>query len=253
MKFSAAFVLLGALLGCSTANAGPQGRIVGGEDAILGQLPYQAALSIGGSYNCGAVIIAERYALTALTCVCSAGKDTPWAPQLFMVSAGTVDLYNGGQRIRVEKITVNPNYKELTTGIALLRLAEPLVFNSDVAALPLATQNPPLGVYVDISGWGRTKETETNMYRTLQVGFAVVESERECRLVDDALVDNDQVLCLGHQRRQGICTGDIGGPAVYDGTLVGLAAQLLGECGGLLPERFISIAAYYEWIQEQME
>lgn len=77
MKFSAAFVLLGALLGCSTANAGPQGRIVGGEDAVLGQLPYQAALSIGGSYNCGAVIIAERYALTALTCVCSAGKDTP--------------------------------------------------------------------------------------------------------------------------------------------------------------------------------
>jgi len=59
------------------ALAQPQGRIAGGEDAVPGQLPYQAALSVGGSYNCGAVIIGKRYALTALTCVCSEGKDTP--------------------------------------------------------------------------------------------------------------------------------------------------------------------------------
>lgn len=76
MKLSAALVILSALVGCSVANGGAQTRIAGGEDAVLGQLPYQAALSVGGSYNCGAVIIAERYALTALTCVCSAGKDT---------------------------------------------------------------------------------------------------------------------------------------------------------------------------------
>ncbi|KAH8397982.1 hypothetical protein KR222_007797, partial [Zaprionus bogoriensis] len=253
MKLSAALVTLCALFGCSVANGGPQARIAGGEDAVLGQLPYQAALSVGGSYNCGAVIIAERYALTALTCVCSAGKDTAWPPQLFMVSAGTVDLYNGGQRIRVEEITLNPNYNELKVGLALLRLTEPLVFNDYVSALPLASQNPPQGAYVDISGWGRTKQSETDMYRTLQVGTAIVEAERECSLVDNVLVSNDQVLCLGHQRRQGICAGDIGGPAVYQGQLVGLGAELLGECGGLLPERFISIAANYEWIQQQLE
>ncbi|XP_017870417.1 PREDICTED: serine protease SP24D [Drosophila arizonae] len=251
MKFSCAFVTL--LLGCSVVSAGPQARVAGGEDAVPGQLPYQAALSIGGSYNCGAAIIAERYALTALTCVCSAGKDTPWPPQLFMVAAGTVDLYNGGQRIRVEEITVNPNYNELKTGIALLRLSEPLVFNEYVAAVPLATENPPVGVYVDISGWGRTKETDTDMYRTLQVGYAITEAERQCRMADDVVESNDQVLCLGHQRRQGACTGDIGGPAVYQDTLVGLAGETLGECGSMLPERFISIAANREWIQEQME
>lgn len=76
MKLSAALVILSALIGCAVGNGGAQTRIAGGEDAVLGQLPYQAALSVGGSYNCGAVIIAERYALTALTCVCSSGKDT---------------------------------------------------------------------------------------------------------------------------------------------------------------------------------
>ncbi|KAL7743410.1 hypothetical protein ACLKA6_008380 [Drosophila palustris] len=253
MKLSGTFVILSALFAGSLANGGAQSRIAGGEDAELGQLPYQAALSIGGSYNCGAVIIAERYALTALTCVCSAGKDTAWPPQLFMVSAGTIDLYNGGQRIRVEEITLNPNYNELTTGIALLRLEKPLVFDKYVSALPLASKNPPLGAYVDISGWGRTKQTETDMHRTLQIGQAIVEAQRECSLVNGAIVDNDQVLCLGHGRREGICTGDIGGPAVYKDTLVGLGGEILGECGGLLPERFISIAANYDWIQKQIQ
>jgi len=65
------------LVAAGVLEAQPQGRIAGGEDAVLGQLPYQAALSIGGSYNCGAVIIGQRYALTALSCVCSDGKDTP--------------------------------------------------------------------------------------------------------------------------------------------------------------------------------
>lgn len=61
----------------ATAWAAPQTRIVGGDDAILGQIPYQAALSIGGLYTCGAVILSERYALTSLQCVCSAGSDRP--------------------------------------------------------------------------------------------------------------------------------------------------------------------------------
>lgn len=57
--------------------AAPQARIVGGDDAVLGQIPYQAALSIAGLPTCGAVILSERYALTSLQCVCSAGSDRP--------------------------------------------------------------------------------------------------------------------------------------------------------------------------------
>lgn len=68
---------IGIVLVAAGCLAQPQGRIAGGEDAVLGQLPYQGALSVGGSNNCGAVVISQRYALTALTCVCSEGKDKP--------------------------------------------------------------------------------------------------------------------------------------------------------------------------------
>uniref|UniRef100_A0A6P4E246 trypsin n=1 Tax=Drosophila rhopaloa TaxID=1041015 RepID=A0A6P4E246_DRORH len=237
------------------AMAQPQGRIAGGEDAVPGQLPYQASLSVGGSYNCGAVIIGQRYALTALTCVCSDGKNTPWPAVLFAVTVGSVDLYSGGKQIRVEEITINPNYNTLKTGIALLRLQEDVPFSETVAAIALSKDTPPLGAQVEVSGWGRTTESEANMHRTLQIGGAEVMAPRECALAktEEVAVENDQVLCLGHGRRQGICSGDIGGPAVYQGQLVGLGAQILGECGGLLPERFVSIAANYEWIQQQLQ
>nr|XP_016924073.1 serine protease SP24D [Drosophila suzukii] len=238
------------------ALAQPQGRIAGGEDAVPGQLPYQAALSVGGSYNCGAVIIGQRYALTALTCVCSEGKDTPWPAVLFAVTVGSVDLYTGGKQIRVEEITINPNYSSLKTGIALLRLQEDIPSGANVAAIPLSQDIPPLGAQVEVSGWGRTTASEVNMHRTLQIGETEVMAPRECALAEKeelAVVENDQVLCLGHGRRQGICSGDIGGPAVYQGHLVGLGAQVLGECGDILPERFVSIATNYDWIQQQLQ
>ncbi|XP_017056164.1 serine protease SP24D [Drosophila ficusphila] len=246
---------LGVLLVAGAVSAQPQGRIAGGEDAVPGQLPYQAALSVGGSYNCGAVIVAERYALTALSCVCSDGKDTPWPAVLFAVTVGSVDLYSGGKQIRVEEITINPNYNTLKTGIALLRLQEAIPFGENVAAIPLSKEVPPLGAQVEVSGWGRTTESEANMHRTLQIGAAEVMAPRECSLAktEEVPVENDQVLCLGHGRREGICSGDIGGPAVFQGQLVGLGGQVLGECGGMLPERFISIAANFDWIQQQLQ
>lgn len=172
------------------------------------------------------------------------------------MTVGSVDLYSGGKQVRVAEIILNPNYITLKSGLALLRLEEDLPFGETVAAIPLARETPPQGANVEISGWGRTTESEVNMHRTLQIGEAEVMAPRECALAkteEEPVPENEQVLCLGHGRRQGICSGDIGGPAVFEGELVGLGAQMLGECGGMLPERFISIPSYYDWIQEQLQ
>uniref|UniRef100_A0A1I8Q5L5 Peptidase S1 domain-containing protein n=1 Tax=Stomoxys calcitrans TaxID=35570 RepID=A0A1I8Q5L5_STOCA len=247
MKAFTALLTLGLI---AFAWAAPQARIVGGDDAVLGQIPYQAALSIGGSYNCGAAILSERYALTALLCVCSAGSDRPWPPQLFTISAGTTDLYTGGSRITVEEITINPNYNDLTTGIALLKLSKPLVFSDYIQAIPLAESNPPIYADVEISGWGRTKEGEENMYRTLQINDASVMDSAQCARTLGRT--NPDVICLEHPRKNGICRGDFGGPAVYEGKLVGIAAAVLEECGSFLPDIFTSVASNHKWIVEQM-
>ncbi|XP_075155535.1 chymotrypsin-2-like [Haematobia irritans] len=248
MKVIAVF---STLLLVSATWAAPQARIVGGDHAVLGQIPYQAALSFGGLYTCGAVILNEWYAVTSLTCVCSSGSDRPWSPQLFSVIAGTTDLYSGGSRITVGKITVNPNYHDLSTGIALLKLSEPLVFSESIQPIPMAESNPPVDADVEISGWGRIKEGDENMHRALQINDATVVNSAECfRTMGRADPD---VICLGHLRKNGICRGDFGGPAVYEGKLVGIAADVVGECGSFLPDVFTSMASNYQWIMQDME
>ncbi|XP_037942542.1 serine protease SP24D-like [Teleopsis dalmanni] len=245
--FLRSFYLLAAILTCS---ASPQGRITGGDDAVLGQVPYQASLTIGGSPNCGAVILSDRYALTLLSCVCSKGSDKPWPPQLFRVTAGSIDLYTGGVSIVVEEITINPNYSELSTGIALLKLTEAFVFSANIQPIPLANDNPIVGEDVEVSGWGRLTETDEYMQRTLQINAATIVNSDECSRVIGK--SDNQVICLGHPRKNGICSGDYGGPAVYQGELIGIAAYIVGECGSYLPDVYASIPFNYEWITEKI-
>ncbi|XP_011177408.1 serine protease SP24D [Zeugodacus cucurbitae] len=251
MKRIVSALLLSILLAASqAAPSQPEARIVGGDDVEPGQLPYQGFLTIGGTATCGVSILSERYALTALTCICSSGSNRPWPPQLFSVTAGTVELYRGGVKIVVEEITLNPNYSSLDTGIALLKLKEPFVFSDKIQPIALSAVEPPLNAEVEISGWGRIKQTEENLYRTLQINEAVVVDTQECATLTDKV--EEQVLCLRSPRKNGICRGDFGGPAVYEGKLVGMSAYVLGDCGSMLPDVFVSIASNYDWIQAQI-
>lgn len=170
---------------------------------------------------------------------------------MFTIAAGTTDLYTGGSRITLEKITVNPNYNDLSTGIALLKLSQPLTLSAYIQPIALSQVNPPADAVVEISGWGRTKETDADMYRTLQINDASVIDSTECSKTLGRL--DDEVICLANARKNGICRGDFGGPAVYAGKLVGIAASVVGECGSMLPDVFTSVASNYDWIMAQME
>lgn len=170
---------------------------------------------------------------------------------MFSIAAGTTDLYTGGVRINLEEIIVNPNYEDLSTGIALLKLSQPLIFNENIKPITLATTIPPANAEVEISGWGRITENATDMHRSLQINEATVIDASQCFKTLGRI--GNEVICLGHPRKNGICRGDFGGPAVYQNQLVGIAASLVGECGSFLPDIFTSIPYNYNWIMEEMK
>ena len=153
--------------------------------------------------------------------------------------------------MRVEEIRVNPDFSEFDTGIAILKLTEPLVFSKNIQAVALTQQTAAVGTVVDISGWGRLTDNSEDMHRTLQVNDATVVETAQCERYLGR--SDSQVICLESARRNGICRGDFGGPAVHNGELVGIAAYLMGECGSLLPDVFVNVAYHYDWIVNQMK
>lgn len=68
------YFILASALAC-VAWANPTGRVVGGNDAVRSQFPYQISLRRDHSHVCGGSIISNRYILTAAHCVVIEGTE----------------------------------------------------------------------------------------------------------------------------------------------------------------------------------
>ncbi|XP_039958533.1 serine protease SP24D-like [Bactrocera neohumeralis] len=235
-----------ALIGSS--NAAPNGRIVGGVDADIGQFPHQVSLQReDGSHTCGASIISENYLLTAAHCVVVGNGIEPYPAKYFQVRVGSIQRTVGGQLLKLKRILVNKAYGNFLNDVALLELEKPLVFTANIQAIELAEEEVPTGEDVIISGWGRLYTNGPIPYRmqwnTLKA-LTVDECEEAIGMGDDSLI------CLAHQANNGACNGDSGGPATYKGKLVGVAGFVVNGCGSTYPDGYAKVAYHREWIRE---
>lgn len=136
--------------------------------------------------------------------------------------------------------------------MALLELEEPLVFTDNIKPIELATEEVPSGADVIISGWGRLYTGGPIPHR-LQWNTLTALSNEECRAVSSTyeFIDNT-IICLAHAQDNGACNGDSGGPATYEGKLVGIAGFVVGGCGSNNPDGYAKVSQHLEWIQENM-
>uniref|UniRef100_A0A034WHW8 Serine protease SP24D n=1 Tax=Bactrocera dorsalis TaxID=27457 RepID=A0A034WHW8_BACDO len=227
----------------------PSSRIVGGQYASDGQFPHQISLYIRGDFTCGGSIISASYVLTAAHCVTSQpGINYP--ASYFTVRAGSSQLYTGGVYVSVAETKVHPQYRSYIYDIALLRLSTKLSFNSRIRAISLATVEPPNNSAITISGFGRVRTSgelpsrlKYNTLRSLTYGNCK-------RFISDV---DPTTLCLSHTIGNGACYGDSGGPAVYNGKLVGVSNYIINGCGSNYPDGYAKIPSFRNWVRQNSD
>uniref|UniRef100_A0A8C0Y6F8 ST14 transmembrane serine protease matriptase a n=2 Tax=Cyprinus carpio TaxID=7962 RepID=A0A8C0Y6F8_CYPCA len=233
-------------------------RIVGGQEADMGEFPWQVSLHIKNkAHVCGASIISDRWLVTAAHCV----QDDP---KIKYGQPGTWEAYLGLHRQKekqqatkrlLKQIIPHKNYNSYTydNDIALMELDSPVTFSATIRpiCLPSATDVFPAGETVTITGWGATREG------------APVLQKANVRIINSTVCDelmNGQITsrmtCAG-VLTGGVdaCQGDSGGPMSYFSNdrmfLAGVVSWGDGCARRNKPGIYTNVPKFRAWIKEK--
>ncbi|XP_011211648.2 chymotrypsin-2 [Bactrocera dorsalis] len=222
-----------------------QGRIVGGDEVALGAIPYQVAIkNTFGEFVCGGSIVAPEWILTAGHCM-------DWPKQYLKIVTGTVEWNKPGGEYTVEDVKVHCLYNKPTyhNDIALVRLSKPIEFDSNTAAVELATSNTLKdGDSVVLSGWGSLKAWGNAVSKLNKVSLKYLDHATCLSSVKNQKFVGDGHICTSTKESKGSCSYDSGGPLV-DANNVQVGVVNGGEpCAIGYPDTFASVAYYHDWI-----
>ncbi|XP_072547053.1 suppressor of tumorigenicity 14 protein homolog [Salminus brasiliensis] len=195
-------------------------RIVGGQNADVGEWPWQVSLHYGtNGHTCGASIISNKWLLSAAHCFASLDpsyRDT----SSWQTYSGMQDQEKDDSNVQmrdVKTIITHQDYNSMTqdNDIALLELKEPLVFSSTIhpICLPASSHVFPPGMPCWVTGWGALREGG-RASRVLQKAEVKIINDTVCDEVTEGQVTS-RMLCSGFLAG-GVdaCQGDSGGPLV---------------------------------------
>ncbi|KAF3839899.1 hypothetical protein F7725_018616 [Dissostichus mawsoni] len=182
-------------------------RIVGGQNAAMGEWPWQVSLHfLTYGHVCGASIISEKWILSAAHCFSTTSPENHVASN-WQTYNGMQDQYKqDGVQIRpVKKIITHPDYNQMTFDfdIALLELSEPLEFTNTIQpiCLPAPSHIFPAGTSCWVTGWGAMREGGSKA-QLLQKASVKIINDTVCNVVTE-----------GHSPPE-CSAGDSGGPLV---------------------------------------
>ncbi|XP_036594149.1 serine protease 27-like [Trichosurus vulpecula] len=250
---------------CGRPSQG-RSRIVSGQDAQLGQWPWQVSLQENGEHICGGSLISPDWVLTAAHCI-----DTSLAPSDYSVLLGSLYSYLGSDDANAQiqgvvQVQRHPNYQnEFGLGdIALVQMDSSVNFNDLMLpiCLPDTADRLVEGTLCWVTGWGQTGENQYLLppftLQELEVPLISTEvcddyyhQESEASASEPIILSD--MICAGFPEGQkDSCLGDSGGPLVcsIDGVWFQAGIVSWGE-GCARPNRpgvYTNVNVYKSWI-----
>ncbi|KAL7305739.1 hypothetical protein TKK_0001990 [Trichogramma kaykai] len=264
MKYKLRLMKLIFLLLCVTFGRAKSAKeyVVNGENAKIGERPFQISLQEGSSHFCGGSIINKNYVLTASHCV-SLLKDD--AVSNIRIVAGTILHKKPGSVHKIEKIIMHEGYNpsdSYRNDIALIKVVEPFKFSVETRPVPLPKQHESTrpGSRATLSGWGYL-HLNGGIPDILQKVNIVVADQNKCREAIDSAergftIYPTNICAFNPRRRQGQCSGDSGGPLTVDGKLVGVVSWSYkdSDCASTIyPGVYTRVAEYVDWINKNTQ
>lgn len=221
---------------CGLAHAGPVdlGRIVNGTDARIEDYPFIISLRGGsGGHSCGGSILNSLWILTAAHCV---DYTTPLS-QTIQVGRSDISRDVDESIYQIEDVVIHPGYNPADSyidDIALLKLRKPLEFNERVQPVRLPKRFSEIDTttpnhVVTLIGWGRNASDGPVQTTLQEVDYYFVPNE-ECNRIHSSHIYPTQICAAEPGGGKGQCSGDSGGPLLYDGMQVGIVSWSIKPC-----------------------
>ncbi|XP_059183965.1 coagulation factor VII [Centropristis striata] len=235
-------------------------RVINGMVCPKGHCPWQAMLAERNVFICGAIVLSERWVLTAAHCV--------WRKPAadFNITVGEHDLDlddRTEQKRRVVKVLIHPSYNKTNSDsdLAMLKLHRPVKLGFYVVPICLPARNSTFirtlanVRYSTVSGWGRLSRfgPASGILQRLSLPRVPLQ---ECRLHTKLNITRN-MLCAGLRAGgKDACEGDSGGPLVtrYKKTwfLTGVVSWGKGCANENMYGVYARVSQFLDWIQDIM-
>jgi trypsin len=253
MLFSVLFLLGLASISQSAVLLRFDPRIINGEDAQPGEIPYQVSLQTPDTsfHFCGGSIINPNFVVTAAHCVENK------LPKDIKLIVGTVNLNRPGVTHAVKEIIRHEKYDPSNSwinDIALIRVFSSFTPTSYVGFVTLPEQDETVQeeTMARVSGFGRLSQDGPGS-RILQKATIYIAKQDYCKNMYNKILYNiyDTHICANDPNvSRGSCNGDSGGPLIVNGKLVGLVSWAKACSLTDYPTVYTRVPSYIDWINK---
>lgn len=133
--------------------------------------------------------------------------------------------------------------------VALLKLNATMTTGTNVATITLATKMPKVGTKLLVAGWGATEENGETV-KHLQSTKVPIVNKNECKKEYKKEAEITASMFCASGKGKDTCSGDSGGGAYYNDTLVGITSFGYGCARANFPGVYTKIPYTRSWIED---